>query len=166
MNDVGGIGVRGPSQRKPVVISMNEYPDRPRIAIGGVVIQNGQVLLVQRGKPPSEGEWAIPGGSVELGESLQDAVAREILEETGLTVRAGEVCHIFEDIRRDDSGGVRFHYVIVDLWAEHVQGEPAAGSDVLQAAWISAAELMNMPVNINTMMLLKKLGFLIGEGAL
>ena len=129
-------------------------------------MQNGRVLLVQRGKPPSEGEWAIPGGSVELGESLQDAVAREILEETGLTVRAGEICHVFEDIRRDDSGAVRFHYVIVDLWAEHVQGEPTPGSDVVQAAWIQVAELINMPVNINTMVLLKKLGFLIGGGAL
>ncbi|MEW6267609.1 MAG: NUDIX hydrolase [Thermodesulfobacteriota bacterium] len=137
----------------------NEYPDRPRLAVGGVVIAANQVLLVCRGKPPAEGEWAIPGGSVELGETLKEAVERELKEETGLTVRAGDSCYTFEAILRDQEGRVRFHYVIMDLWAEYVSGVPAPGSDVSEAAWITPDRLPNLKVNKATLALLKKLGF-------
>ncbi len=141
-----------------------EYPDRPCIAIGGVVFRDDsdlgkQVLLVRRNKPPSLGEWAVPGGSVELGESLQQAVERELLEETGLVVRAGEVCHVFDNVRRDESGRIRFHYVIVDLLAEYLSGEPTPATDVSAAAWKTAAEIAGLNINLNTLKLLGKLGF-------
>jgi ADP-ribose pyrophosphatase len=137
-----------------------EYPDRPRIAIGGVVIKDDRVLLVRRGKPPAFGEWAIPGGSVELGETLKHAVEREIREETGVTVRAGEVCHLFEAVKRDDDGRVRFHYVIIDLIAEHLSGEPVPASDVTEAAWLGSEALEDRDVNKSTLALLRKLGFI------
>jgi 8-oxo-dGTP diphosphatase len=139
---------------------VGEYPDRPRLAIGGVVIKDGRVLLVRRGKPPALGEWAIPGGSVELGESLAEAAEREIQEETGVLVRAGEVCHLFEAIKGDDAGRVRFHYVIIDLLAEHVSGDPVPGSDVTDAAWLSSGDLGGRDVNENTLALLRKLKFI------
>jgi len=137
-----------------------EYPDKPRVAVGGVVIKEGRVLLVRRGKAPAFGQWAIPGGSVELGETLQQAVEREVREETGLSVRAGEVCYVFEAVKRDEHGRVRFHYVIVDLMADHLSGEPVPASDVTEAAWLPVEELENRPVNASTVALLRKLGFI------
>jgi ADP-ribose pyrophosphatase len=136
-----------------------EYPDAPRLAVGGVVIKDGRVLLVRRGKPPAFGEWAIPGGSVELGETLQQAVERELREETGLIVKAGEICHTFEAVKRDDDGRVRFHYVIIDLTAEYLSGEPIPASDVTEAAWLKSGDLANRPVNGTTLELLRKLDF-------
>ena len=137
-----------------------EYPDSPRVAIGGVVFKDGGVLLVLRGKPPAHGEWAIPGGSVELGETLKKAVEREIREETGITVRAGEICHIFDAVKRDDEGRVRFHYVIIDLMAEYVSGEPVPASDVTEAAWLEPGDLAGRSINATTLELLRKLGFI------
>lgn len=137
-----------------------EYPDRPRVAVGGVVIRDDRVLLVRRAKSPALGEWAIPGGSVELGETLKEAVEREIREETGIRVRAGEVCHVFESVKRDEDGSIRFHYVIIDLLAEHLSGEPVPSSDVTEAVWLGAGDLEGRPVNASTLQLLRKLGFL------
>ena len=136
-----------------------EYPDEPRLAVGGVVIKDDRVLLVRRGKPPAFGEWAIPGGSVELGESLKQAVERELCEETGITVRAGEICHTFEAVKRDDDGRVRFHYVIIDLMAEYLSGEPVPASDATEAAWLTLVELKDRNINTTTLELLSKLGF-------
>ena len=123
----------------------SEYPDMPRVAVGAVVIRGGRVLLVRRGKPPARGLWAIPGGSVRLGETLQQAAEREIREETGVTVRAGAPVLTFESIRRDAHGRVRFHYVIVDLAAAWVSGEPVPSDDADDARWFSAAEVAAEP---------------------
>jgi ADP-ribose pyrophosphatase len=137
-----------------------EYPDAPRLAVGGVVIKDDRVLLVRRGKPPAFGEWAIPGGSVELGETLQQAVERELREETGITVRAGEICHTFEAVKRDDDGRVRFHYIIIDLMVEYLSGEPVPASDVTEAAWLTSGDLAAWPINATTLELLRKLDFI------
>jgi len=137
-----------------------EYPGSPRVAVGGVVIKEDRVLLVRRGKPPSEGEWAIPGGSVELGETLQEAVRREILEETGISIRVGEPVHIFDDVRRDEAGRVRFHYVILDFSGEFLSGEVRAADDARDARWVSPAEFSQLNINTNTIKLMKKLRFL------
>jgi ADP-ribose pyrophosphatase len=104
----------------------NSYPDAPKVAVGAVVFKDERVLLVRRGQPPSKNLWAIPGGSVEIGETLQEAAEREILEETGIKIQAGEPVFTFDVIDRDGTGKIRFHYVIVDLAADYVTGDPQA----------------------------------------
>ena len=133
----------------------SSYPTRPRVAVGAVVFKDDKVLLVRRAKPPAENVWAIPGGSVEIGESLREAAEREILEETGVTIRALEPVFTFDVIDRDAGGGVRFHYVIIDLTAEYIQGVPMAGDDASAARWFSSDELATMNVNTRTRELLK-----------
>lgn len=135
--------------------SASIYPDRPRAAAGAIVFKENRVLLVLRGQPPAENMWAIPGGSVELGETLRQAAEREVYEETGLVVRAREPVFTFDSIVRDDSGQVQFHYVIVDLIADYVSGEPKAGDDALDARWVSAQEMKNLNVNSKTKELLR-----------
>ena len=134
----------------------SRYPDSPRVAVGAVVIRDGAVLLVRRAKPPSEGLWAIPGGSVELGETLQQAAERELLEETSVRARAGKPCFVFDAVHRDAKGQVRFHYVVVDLRAEFVSGDPTPGGDVLEARWVRPGELEAMAVSERTLDLLRE----------
>jgi len=134
----------------------NHYPERPCVAVGAIVFKEGSVLLVRRGQPPAEGSWAIPGGSVRVGETLQQAAEREILEETGVVIRAAEPVHTFDVIERDEQGRVRFHYVIVDVAAEHVEGTPCAASDAADARWVSPAELPQLKLSPHTRALLKE----------
>jgi 8-oxo-dGTP diphosphatase len=137
------------------------YPEAPRVAAGAVVLHEDKVLLVLRGQPPSEGVWAIPGGSVELGETLQAAAEREVLEETGLHVRAGEIIYTFEAIQRDEAGRVKFHYVIIDLLAEPLDpAQPCCPADDVRAAgWFTWPEVADrgLPVSEATRQLLKRL---------
>ena len=136
------------------------YPERPRVAVGAVVFKEGDVLLVQRGQAPAEGSWAIPGGSVRVGETLQRAAEREILEETGVVIRAAAPVYTFDVIERDAEGRVRFHYVIVDLSAEYVAGTPRPASDAADAGWVSVDELQRRKVSPETIGLLKdRFGF-------
>lgn len=137
------------------------YPEQPRIAVGAVVIHQNRVLLVQRGNAPAKGEWAIPGGKVELGETLRHAVEREIFEETGIKIRAGEIIYTFESIHRDQNGQVKFHYVILDYSAEYLSGNPVPQDDVWAAAWVSGQDAQTLNINPNTLSLLKKIKFLV-----
>jgi ADP-ribose pyrophosphatase len=132
------------------------YPIQPQVAVGAVVIKNNHVLLVRRGKPPAQNQWAIPGGAVNLGETLQQAAEREILEETGVTVRAGAPLYTFDVIRHDAHRRIQFHYVIIDLLAEYIEGEPVAGDDAKDAQWVSPKQLKTLDVNEKTRRLLKK----------
>lgn len=118
-----------------------EYPDRPIVGVGAVIVQDGRVLLVRRAAEPLKGEWSIPGGMVELGETLRAAVEREVREETGLTVRAGEVLGVFDRIVRDEAGKARFHYVLVDFLCERVGGEALAASDAAALCWAAEDEI-------------------------
>jgi ADP-ribose pyrophosphatase len=118
------------------------------------------VLLVRRARPPGQGQWAIPGGKVDLGETLAQAAEREVLEETGLTIAAGEPVYTFEVIDRDDAGRVRFHYVIVDLAAEYLGGDLRAGDDADDARWVTPEELAALGVHPRTREVLQfKLNF-------
>jgi 8-oxo-dGTP diphosphatase len=140
-------------------MSKSDYPDVPRVGVGAVVIKNRKVLLVRRGIPPSEGLWAIPGGHVELGETLRETAEREILEETGIVIKAGEPIYAFDLIERDDSGRIRFHFIVVDVTGEYVSGEPRGSDDALEARWLSWEEIDALPVSQNTVKLLKTINF-------
>lgn len=141
-------------------MSGREYPDRPRVGVGAIVIREGRVLLVQRGIEPSRGLWAIPGGSLELGETIQEGAEREILEETGVVIRAGEPVYTFDFFERDGAGRIRFHYVIVDVPGEYVSGQVRGADDAADARWLSPEELDALPVSPNTLRVLRKVGFL------
>jgi mutator protein MutT len=110
-------------------------------AAGVVVDDGGRVLLIRRGKAPDLGEWSIPGGAVELGESLDEALRREIREETGLEVAVGPLLEIFERVERDVAGAIQFHYVVVDYRCTVTGGELRAGDDALEAVFVDLADL-------------------------
>ena len=125
-----------------------EYPDRPVVGVGGVVIEDGRALLIKRGSEPLLGQWSIPGGTLELGESLQDGVARELLEETGLEVQVLDMIEAFDRIFLDpaapnagDRSRPKYHFVIVDYLCERLAGEAKAGSDVTDIAYAREDEL-------------------------
>jgi ADP-ribose pyrophosphatase len=140
-------------------MSKSDYPDVPRVGVGAVVIKDSKVLLVRRGIPPSEGLWAIPGGHVELGETLQETAERETLEETRIVIKAGDPIYAFDLIEQDDSGRIRFHFIVVDVKGEYVSGEPRGSDDALEARWLSWEEIENLPVSQNTLKLLKTINF-------
>ena len=142
-----------------VTMNNSEYPDAPRVAVGAVVIHDNRILLVRRGKAPARDEWAIPGGSVELGETLQAAAEREIFEETRITIKARRVIYTFDTIVKQHAR-TRFHYVILDFSADYVAGRPVAGDDVLDAAWFEPGQLQALGVNARTRDLLKQIGFI------
>lgn len=137
-------------------MSIHQYPDSPQSAVGVIVIKDGKVLLVKRSQAPSKGLWAIPGGCVELGETLKEAAERELKEETGVIIRAKKPVYTFDVIERDDQGRIRFHYVIVDLLADYVSGEPHPRSDVCEARWVTPQELEELPMSLTTRKVLKK----------
>jgi ADP-ribose pyrophosphatase len=140
------------------------FPDLPRVAVGAVVFKDNKVLLVKRAKPPAQGLWAIPGGSVELGETLQQAAEREILEETGITILAKEPVYTFDVIEKDEKNRILFHYVIVDLIADYISGQPLPGDDADEVRWVSSRELKNLGVNPRTLNVLKSgFGFFTGD---
>jgi len=133
------------------------------VGVGGVIIDRGRALLIRRGSEPLLGEWSIPGGTLELGETLEAGVARELLEETGLTVRVIELIEVFDRIYNDSAGGAkdgkkgpRFHYVIVDYLCERIAGEAQAGSDVTDVAFASEEELAKYKLTETATRILKK----------
>lgn len=120
-------------------------PELPSVGVGAAVVHEGKVALIRRGKEPLRGRWVVPGGTVEWGETLEQALVREVQEETGLHVRPRELLTVFDRIQRED-GRVRYHYVIVDFLCEYVSGSLRAGSDATQAAWASPEELADYEV--------------------
>lgn len=118
-----------------------EYPSQPIVGVGGVVVSNDRTLLIKRGRPPLEGQWSIPGGLLEVGETLIEGVRRELREETALEVRPLELIEVFERIELDGGGKPRYHYVVLDYLCESLGGEARAGSDVTHVAWATREEL-------------------------
>jgi 8-oxo-dGTP diphosphatase len=123
-----------------------EYPDAPIAGVGAVIVRRGtdgekQVLLIRRAHEPLKGEWSLPGGAIELGETLEDAIRREVGEETGLVVEPVAIVEAFDRISRDESGGVRYHYVLVDFLCRIVSGSLSCATDALEGRWAGADEL-------------------------
>ena len=112
------------------------YPKRPILGVGAIIIESGRVLLVERGREPMKGYWSLPGGALEVGESLAQAVRRETLEETGLEIEPISVVEIFERITRDAVGLAEYHFVLVDYLCRVTGGELKAGDDVSSAQWV------------------------------
>ena len=121
---------------------MRAYPSQPVAAVGAVILDGDRVVLVKRAHEPLKGEWSLPGGAVELGESLETALAREVAEETGLAIDIGAVVEVFERIQVASDGRVEFHYVIVDYVCRLSGGSAlACGSDAEDVRWVSVADL-------------------------
>ncbi len=118
-----------------------DYPDRPIIGVGAVIVSQGRALLVRRNTEPLKGEWSVPGGVLELGEKLHDGVRRETLEETSLQVEPQEVLEVFDSIFRDRDGRTQYHYVLIDYLCRVIEGEAQAGSDVSEVRWVTETEL-------------------------
>jgi len=124
-----------------------EYPDRPLVGVGAIIVDGDRVVLIRRGKQPLLGEWSIPGGVLELGETVRQAVEREALEETGLVVRATELLGVFDRIVPDDNQRTIYHYVLVDFLCERISGELNASGDAAEARWFTAGATrqLNLP---------------------
>jgi ADP-ribose pyrophosphatase YjhB (NUDIX family) len=141
-----------------------EYPDLPLVGVGGVVIQDGRALLIRRGTEPLKGEWSIPGGMLEVGETLVEGVERELLEETGLTVRVIELIEVFERISHaeipDDISRTnkrpRYHFVIIDYLCEVVSGDAVAGGDVTDLAFATEEDLSRFNLTPTATRIFKK----------
>ena len=127
-----------------------EYPDRPFIGVGALIIEDGRVLLVKRGHAPRAGEWSIPGGVLELGETVRECVVREALEETGLTVDALELLGVFDRIVRDLDERTLYHYVLIDFFCRPIAGEARSGGDADEVGWFTRNEVSNLPLAEDT----------------
>lgn len=121
------------------------FPAQPIVGVGAVIVRDGMALIVRRANDPDRGEWSIPGGRLELGESLADAVVREVREETGLDVAVGPMLEVFERVVRQDDR-VRYHFVIVDYLCTCVGGALVAGDDAAEVTWVSGDGLSNYGV--------------------
>ena len=123
-----------------------EYPTHPRVGVGAVVLRGDRVLLVQRGQQPRKGKWSVPGGLVEIGEKLEQAVHRELYEECGIHANIQDHLEIFEYIQQDHDNRIQYHYIVIDYLAEYLEGELRASSDIDQAAWLTFEEIRNLAI--------------------
>ncbi|HWY69710.1 MAG TPA: NUDIX hydrolase [Terriglobales bacterium] len=133
-----------------------DYPDRPLLGVGAVIVRNDQVLVVRRANPPLQGQWSIPGGLVDTGETTKEAVLREIREETSLTIEPIELIEVFERILRDADSRVQYHYVVIDYLCRLVSGEPSPGSDVSEARWAKFEDLQLLGITPETTSVIHK----------
>ena len=133
-----------------------DYPDRPIVGVGGVVVRDGRALLVRRATPPLQGEWSIPGGMLELGEKLREGVAREVEEETGLKVEAAEVLDVFDSIFTDPEGKTQYHYVLIDYLCLVESGQLQAASDVSEVRWADLDEISGLGMRDITVGVIRK----------
>ena len=132
-----------------------EYPDNPLVGVGVVIVDGKHVLLIRRGQPPLLGEWSLPGGVLECGETLREAAVREAGEETGLVVETVDMLGVYERVIRSDDGRVRYHYVRIDFLCRPVAGDLRAGSDAADVRWFARDELpaLNLAYDANDVVL-------------
>lgn len=118
-----------------------EYPDKPLVGVGAVIFRGHDVLLIKRAKAPKEGQWSLPGGAQEAGETVKEALIREIREETGSEIAIGGFIDVIDFIEHDEGGRARMHYTLLDYWAEWLSGDMAAGGDAADAVWAAQEDL-------------------------
>ena len=135
---------------------MRPYPERPVVGVGAVVLDGARVLLIKRGHAPLKGQWSLPGGGVEIGETLEQAIAREVLEETGLTIEVGPMVEVLDRISRDADGRVEHHFVLVDFVCKPSGGVLRGASDAEDAAWVALADLPRYGVAAVTVGVIEK----------
>jgi mutator protein MutT len=127
-----------------------EYPKAPLVGVGAIIVENGRVVMVKRGHAPLAGEWSIPGGALEVGESVREAAVREAQEETGLTVEPTELLGVYDRVLRDEAGRIRYHYVLIDFLCRRVAGELRAAGDADEARWFKADEVAKLTLAEDT----------------
>jgi ADP-ribose pyrophosphatase len=127
-----------------------EYPDRPMVGVGAIIVDGARVALVKRGQAPLLGEWSIPGGMLELSETLRQGAEREALEETGLAVRATELLGVFDRVLLDDEKQCQYHYVLIDFLCERISGDLHAAGDAADARWFTVEEISELPLSEDT----------------
>jgi len=132
-----------------------QYPESPLVGVGSVIVEENRVLLVKRGHPPSAGEWSIPGGVLEIGELMREAVIREAFEETGLTVEPSEILGVFDRVLRE-GGRVAYHYVLVDFFCRRISGNLLPGSDAEEVRWFTKEEVDNLKLSPDTAEVIRK----------
>ena len=132
------------------------YPERPYVGVGAVIFRGDSVLLVQRAKPPREGAWSLPGGAQKIGETVAEALAREIAEETGLDFTARGFLEVVDYIDRDGDGEARHHYTLLDYWGVSDTGEIKAGGDAADARWVPMADIGNYGMWEKTVEVIRK----------
>ncbi|MBZ5547289.1 MAG: NUDIX hydrolase [Acidobacteriia bacterium] len=128
-----------------------EYPEVPFVGVGAVIVEHGRVLLIRRGQPPLLGEWSLPGGVLECGETLREATVREAREESGLVVETVDMLGVYERVIRSDDGRVRYHYVLIDFLCRPIAGELKAGSDASEARWFTTEDLPGANLSADTL---------------
>jgi len=142
------------------VFSINQesrrYPTRPFLGVGALIFDNGQILVVERGTEPLKGYWSLPGGIVEAGEKLEDAIRREVREETGLEIEPLSVFEIFERIMSDAEGRAEYHYVLIDYLCRVTGGHLEAATDVSQAAWVTEQKLREYRLTEGTLAVVER----------
>ena len=132
------------------------YPEHPLLGVGALIFDRGSILMAQRGKAPLMGQWSLPGGLVETGESLENAVRREVLEETGLEVKPLGVLEIFERIIRSAEGGAEYHYVLLDYICSVTGGTLCAGDDASNVQWVERRALKDLDITEGTLAVIEK----------
>jgi ADP-ribose pyrophosphatase YjhB (NUDIX family) len=133
-----------------------EYPDRPLIGVGSIIIEDDRVVLVKRAHPPIQGQWSIPGGVLEVGEFVREAAIREAQEETGLIVEPGELLGVFDRILRDPDKRVQYHYVLIDFLCRRIGGQLLAASDAAEVRWFTPDELPALNLAEDTLAVIQK----------
>ena len=138
-----------------------EYPESPIVGVGGVIFEGASVLLAKRGQEPAKGTWSLPGGAVELGEKIIDALKREIREEIGIEIEVGGLIRVLDRILFDQDKRIRYHYVIVDYWGWKVSGEPKPGSDASEICFIPLKDIRKKDIHrevLETILMASELG--------
>ncbi|HKM39552.1 MAG TPA: NUDIX hydrolase [bacterium] len=139
------------------------YPTRPLVGVGAVIIRDHHILLIKRGRPPAQGCWSVPGGTVELGETLAEAVSREVKEECNLDTEVGPPIAVLDSIVHDDQQQIMFHYTLVDFWVNSIRGRLECSSDAKEVQWVPLATVPTLQLTQGLVGLLDHIGCTQGQ---